>query len=153
MIPSQYFLLRSMNRYVFPETIPIRYRFLIKLRQKNQLFYKWGSKSIINKHGVKKKNFCFRGFNFRQFSRTFGLIYILKLSVLLHFCRSGPTVFGKSDLGLISFIFTAAGVFAWGFNFFFPLCCGICENVFHFFTLACLKPPNSFGIILRYLST
>ena len=30
---------------------------------------------------------------------------------------------------------------------FFPLCRGICENVFHFFTLTCLKPPNSFGIL------
>jgi hypothetical protein len=30
---SQYFLLRSTNRYVFPETISIRYRFLIKVRQ------------------------------------------------------------------------------------------------------------------------
>jgi hypothetical protein len=27
-------------------------------------------------------------------------------------------------------------------------CCrGICENVFHFFTLTCRKPPNSFGIL------
>ena len=31
---SQYFLLPSMNRYVFPETISIRYRFLIKACQK-----------------------------------------------------------------------------------------------------------------------
>jgi hypothetical protein len=31
---SQYFLLPSMNRYVFLETISIRYRFLIKARQK-----------------------------------------------------------------------------------------------------------------------
>jgi hypothetical protein len=31
-----------------------------------------------------------------MFYRTFGPIYILKSSVLLHFCRSGPTVFGKS---------------------------------------------------------
>ena len=31
---SQYFLLPSMNRYVFPETISIRYRFLIKARKK-----------------------------------------------------------------------------------------------------------------------
>jgi hypothetical protein len=30
---------------------------------------------------------------------------------------------------------------------FFPLCHGICENVFHFFTPACLKPPNLFGIL------
>ena len=30
---------------------------------------------------------------------------------------------------------------------FFPLCRGICENVFHFFTLARLKPPNSFEIL------
>jgi hypothetical protein len=93
-----------------------------------------------------------------------------------------------SYLGLISFIFTAAGVFAWGFNIFtlaciktpssfgifllylytksnvinqiwnpevfrsigfnfFSLCRGICENVFHFFTLTCRKPPNSFGIL------
>jgi hypothetical protein len=29
------------------------------------------------------------------------------------------------------------------FNF-FSLCRGICENVFHFFTLTCRKPPNSF---------
>ena len=43
-----------------------------------------------------------------------------------------------SYLGLISFIFTAAGVFAWGFNF---------------FTLVCIKPPNSFGIFLLYLYT
>jgi hypothetical protein len=43
-----------------------------------------------------------------------------------------------SYLGLISFIFTTARVFAWGFNF---------------FTLACIKPPNSFGIILLYLYT
>ena len=43
-----------------------------------------------------------------------------------------------SYLGVISFIFTAAGVFAWGFNF---------------FTLACIKPPNSFGIFLLYLYT
>ena len=43
-----------------------------------------------------------------------------------------------SYLGLISFIFTAAGVFAWGFNF---------------FTLTCIKPPNSFGIFLLYLYT
>ena len=33
-----------------------------------------------------------------------------------------------------------------GFNF-FSLCRGICENVFHFFTLTCHKPPNSFGIL------
>ena len=26
-------------------------------------------------------------------------------------------------------------------------CRGICENVFHFFTLTCRKPPNSFGIL------
>ena len=44
----------------------------------------------------------------------------------------------NSYLGLISFIFTAAGVFAWGFN---------C------FTLACIKPPNAFGICLLYLYT
>ena len=50
----------------------------------------------------------------------------------------------------ISFIFTVARVFAWGFNF-FSLCRGICENVFNFFTLACLKPPNSFGIFLLCL--
>ena len=31
-----------------------------------------------------------------MFYRTFGPIYILKSSVLLHFCRSGPAVFGKS---------------------------------------------------------
>jgi hypothetical protein len=31
---SQYFLLPSTNRYVFPETMSIRYRFLIKARQK-----------------------------------------------------------------------------------------------------------------------
>ena len=43
-----------------------------------------------------------------------------------------------SYLGLISFIFIAAGVFAWGFNL---------------FTLACIKPPNSFGIFLLYLYT
>jgi hypothetical protein len=30
---------------------------------------------------------------------------------------------------------------------FFSLCRGICENVFHFFTLTCRKPPNSFGIL------
>jgi hypothetical protein len=30
---------------------------------------------------------------------------------------------------------------------FFPLCRGICENVFHFFTLTCRKPPDSFGIL------
>jgi hypothetical protein len=58
-----------------------------------------------------------------------------------------------SYLGLISFIFTAAGVFSRGFNFSSPLCRGICENVFHFFTLACFKPPNSFGIFLLYLYT
>ena len=52
-----------------------------------------------------------------------------------------------SYLGLISFIFTAAGVFSRGFNLSSPLCRGICENVFHFFTLACFKPPNSFGIL------
>ena len=40
-----------------------------------------------------------------------------------------------SYLGLLSFIFAVAGVFAWGFNF---------------FTLACIKPPNSFGIFLLY---
>ena len=44
----------------------------------------------------------------------------------------------NSYLGFISFIFTAAGVFAWGFN---------C------FTLACIKPPNAFGICLLYLYT
>ena len=43
-----------------------------------------------------------------------------------------------SYLWLISFIFTAAGVFAWGFNL---------------FTLACIKPPNAFGIFLLYLYT
>jgi hypothetical protein len=31
----------------------------------------------------------------------------------------------------INFVFTTAGVFAWGFNF---------------FTLACIKPPNSFSL-------
>ena len=31
-----------------------------------------------------------------MFYWTFGPIYILKSSVLLHFCRSGPTVFRKS---------------------------------------------------------
>ena len=36
---------------------------------------------------------------------------------------------------------------------FFPLCRGICENIFHLFTLAFLKPPNSFGIFLLYLYT
>ena len=90
--------------------------------------------------------------------------------------------------GLISFIFTTTVVFEWGFNFFplacikppnafgicliylytqsnvinqilnpevfrskgfnlFPLCRSICENVFHFFTLTCRKPPKSFGIL------
>ena len=43
-----------------------------------------------------------------------------------------------SYLGLISFILTAARVFAWGFNF---------------FTLVCIKPPNSFVIFLLYLYT
>ena len=33
-----------------------------------------------------------------------------------------------------------------GFNF-FSLCRGICQNVFHFFTLTCLKPSNSFRIL------
>ena len=33
--------------------------------------------------------------------REFGPIYILKSSVLLHFCRSGLTVFGKSGLSPI----------------------------------------------------
>ena len=45
---------------VFTETIPIRYRFLIKPRQKKQALHNWGSKSresIINKHGVKKQTF------------------------------------------------------------------------------------------------
>jgi hypothetical protein len=35
-----------------------------------------------------------------MFYRTFGPIYILKSSVPLHFCRSGPTVFGKSDVNI-----------------------------------------------------
>ena len=30
---------------------------------------------------------------------------------------------------------------------FSSLCRGICENVFHFFTLTCRKPPNSFRIL------
>ena len=42
-----------------------------------------------------------------------------------------------SYLELISFIFTTAGVFA---------------RVFHFFTLACLKPPNSFGIPIKKIT-
>ena len=58
--------------------------------------HKWGSKSIIKQTWHKKNHFCFRGF--RQFSWTFGLIYIWKSSVLLQFCRSGPTVFGKSGV-------------------------------------------------------
>jgi hypothetical protein len=29
----------------------------------------------------------------------------------------------------------------------FPLCRGICENVFNFFTLTCRKPPNSYTYI------
>ena len=33
-----------------------------------------------------------------------------------------------------------------GINF-FSLCRGICENIFHFFTLTCRKPLNSFGIL------
>jgi hypothetical protein len=33
-----------------------------------------------------------------------------------------------------------------GLNF-FSLCRGICENVFHFFTLTCRKPLNSLGIL------
>jgi hypothetical protein len=41
-------------------------------------------------------NFNCRSFQISMFYRTFGPIYILKSSVLLHFCRSGPTVFGKS---------------------------------------------------------
>ena len=41
-----------------------------------------------------------------------------------------------SYLGLISFIFTAARVIAWRFNF---------------FTLACIKPPNSFGIFFTFI--
>ena len=96
-----------------------------------------------------------------------------------------------SYLGLISFISTTAGVFAWRFNFFF-LCAVVfaktyftflpsrasnrqihseyffftfirkvtwlikfetrkCSdvNVFHFFTLAYLKPPNSSGIPIK----
>jgi hypothetical protein len=43
-----------------------------------------------------------------MFYRTFGPIYVLKSSVLQHFCRSGPdrpTVFGKSGLSVISTIF------------------------------------------------
>ena len=36
---SQYFLLPSTNRYVFPETISIRYRFLIKARPKKKALY------------------------------------------------------------------------------------------------------------------
>ena len=94
-----------------------------------------------------------------------------------------------SYLGLISFIFAAAGVFAIGFNSclplrasnrqihseyffftfirkvkwlikfetrkcsevkdlsFFPSAVVFCENIFHFFTLTCRKPPNSFGIL------
>jgi hypothetical protein len=39
---------------------------------------KWG------KRGVRTSSAC-------VFYRTFGAIYILKSSVLLHFCRSGPT--------------------------------------------------------------
>jgi hypothetical protein len=33
-----------------------------------------------------------------------------------------------------------------GFNFFSLSRGFFCENVFHFFTLTCRKPPNSFGI-------
>jgi hypothetical protein len=36
-------------------------------------------------------NFNRRSFQISMFYRTFGPIYILKSSVLLHFCRSGPT--------------------------------------------------------------
>jgi hypothetical protein len=43
-------------------------------------------------------------------------------------------------------------IFKWHINI-HPLCRGICENVFHFFTLACISPPNSFGIFLLYLYT
>ena len=42
-------------------------------------------------------NFNRRSFQISMFYRTFSPIYILKSSVLLHFCRSGPTVFGKSN--------------------------------------------------------
>ena len=57
-----------------------------------------------------------------------------------------------SYLGLISFIFTAARVLHENLTF-FSLCRSICENVFTFLTLACIKPPNSFGIFLHYLYT
>jgi len=47
-----------------------------------------------------------RSFQISLFYRTFGLIYILKSSVVLHFCRSGPTVFGKSgSCSILSYIF------------------------------------------------
>jgi hypothetical protein len=43
-------------------------------------------------------NFNRWSFQISMFYRTFGPIYILKSSVLLHFCRLGPTVFGKSEI-------------------------------------------------------
>jgi hypothetical protein len=72
-----------------------------------------------------------------------------------------------SYLGLISFIFTVAGVFAWGFNFFslyavvfaktyftmhedltfFPSVPWYLRKRISLFTLACFKRPNSFGIL------
>ena len=107
--------------------------------------------------------FCFFSFSF-----IFILIFVVVVvDILLYFSSVFNYTFYKnpgfwfvnsrcifrviSYLGLISFMFTAAGVFAWGFYFLSPLCRGTCEHLFHFFTLPCLKPPNSFGIGLLYL--
>jgi len=60
----------------------------------------WGS--YYTKHSVWYIFWSRLSFQISMFYRTFGLIYILKSSVLLHFCRSGPTVFGKSGRGSVS---------------------------------------------------
>jgi hypothetical protein len=87
-----------------------------------------------------------------MFYQTFGLIYILKSSDLLHFCRSGSTVFGKSDLeGNILHILTRNVIFFYDYSnwgeLFPPSClCGILALRSHDFWEMTLTAKHVLGL-------
>jgi hypothetical protein len=70
--------------------------FLFVIETPIQMYVKKTEFNAIGSGNCEGINFNRRSFQISMFYRTFGPIYILKSSVLLHFCRSGPTVFGKS---------------------------------------------------------
>ena len=90
--------------------------------------------------------FCFCFFAFLFFLSYFFVVVVV--DILLYFSSIFNYTFHKnpgfwlvnsrcifrviSYLGLISFMFTTAGVFAWGFNF-FPLCAVVLANTYFTF--------------------